>query len=645
MQFSDIVQEARSWLQRDGRLTYRVLKRQFSLDDESLEDLKEQFIDAEEVAVDKDGKMLVWTGGETSEKTASQVKAPAAEPPGSASSAQSAPEAPTGERRQLTVMFCDLVGSTALSAQLDPEELQTVVRTYQEVSAEVIERYDGYIAQYLGDGLLVYFGYPTAHEDDAARSIRAGREIIAALQEAAGRFPQPVQVRIGIHTGPVVVGQMGGGSRHEQLALGETPNIAARVQGKADPDEVIISAATYHLVDGLFECEDRGQPALKGVATPLTLYRVVKEEEVQSRFEVAARTGLSPLVGRDQEHGLLRERWKQAQDGKGQAVLLSGEPGIGKSRLVEQLKETVEQDGARCLAFRCSAYAQNSALQPVVEYLQRRLHIHADDAPERKLAKLERGLSRARFPEADTVALFAALLSLPLPPDAPPLTLSPQKQKEKTNDAIVAWLSEEATQQAVLVTWEDLHWADPSTLDLLALFLDHVPASRLLVVLATRPEFTPPWDTHSSLSHLALTRLDRSQVETMVEHVTKGKALPTEVVQQIADKTDGVPLFVEELTKMVIESNILQAVNEHYELAGPLSALSIPSTLQDSLMARLDRLGAAKEIAQVGATIGREFSLELLQAVAPSIGDALPTRLGQLVEAELLGVLQLCIDG
>ncbi|MBI3799109.1 MAG: AAA family ATPase [Deltaproteobacteria bacterium] len=589
----------------------------------------------------------------TFQVSSSQPLAPSTQPPDA--SPQTLDARFEGERRQLTVMFCDLVGSTALSARLDPEELREVVRTYQQISAAVTERFEGHIAQYLGDGLLVYFGYPVAHEDDAQRAVRAGLEIVETIrgqgsgvrgqegwQNLPPRFSQPLQVRIGIHTGPVVVGEMGSGSRREQLALGETPNIAARVQGTAAPDTVVISAATYRLVEGLFECEEQGRPELKGVSAPLTLYRVVKAGDSQSRFEVVVRKGLTPLVGRDHEYGLLHERWDRVKDGEGQVVLLSGEPGIGKSRLVEALKETVEHEGAGCLELRCSPYAQNSALYPVIEHVQRVLEFRADDSPETKLEKLQRTLSCHPFPQVDTLPLLAALLSLPHPAGCPPLSLSPQKQKEKTQEALVAWLCAEAKQQAVTYAWEDLHWADPSTLELLTLFLNQVPTTRLLAVLTYRPEFTPPWGSHSYLSQLTLSRLGRTQVEVMVEKVTGGKALPVEVVRQIASKTDGVPLFVEELTKMVIESIESVGSIESVESIGSGAhgratlPLGIPATLHDALMARLDRLGPAKEIAQVGATLGREFPYQLLQAVSPLNEETLQRGLKQVVEAELV---------
>src|SRR5713101_6360167 len=407
----------------------------------------------------------------------------------------------SAERRQLTVMFCDLVGSTPLAEQLDPEELREVILAYQQVCAEVIRRFEGYLARYIGDGLLVYFGYPQAHEDDAQRAVRAGLGIVAALPDLNKRLQEtveimhapPLQVRIGIHTGLVVVGDMGGGGYRDPMAIvGETPNIAARVQGIAEPNTVVISAATYRLVQGLFEYHARGPQALKGVSTPVPVYRVLWESEAQSRFEVAVRTGLTPLVGREEELGLLRRRWEQAKTGEGQVVLLSGEPGIGKSRLVQTLKEQASIEGATRIEFRCSPYHHNSAFYPILEHLQRLLQFDREDTPPAKLSKLQQALTRYRFPQADTLPLLAALLSLPHPEGTSPLTLSPQKQKQKTQEALVAWLMEEAEKATVCCTWEDLHWADPSTLEVLTLYLEQIPTTRVLTVLTFRPDFTPP---------------------------------------------------------------------------------------------------------------------------------------------------------
>ena len=526
-----------------------------------------------------------------------------------------------GERRQLTVMFCDLVDSTALSARLDPEDLREVIRRYQDACAEVIHRFDGHIAQYLGDGLLVYFGYPHAHEDDAARAVRASLDILAAIQT------QGLQVRIGIHTGPVVISEIGSPERRESLALGETPNIAARVQSQATPQTLLISAATQQLVHGLFELQALGAQPLKGISTPLSLYRVEREAAAHSRFDVAIQRGLTPLVGREYEVALLGERWERAKQAEGQIVLLSGEPGIGKSRLVQVMREHAERDAALRVEFRCSPYHQNSAFYPIIDYLHRFFQFTPQDSASDRIQKLEHKLSAYRFPQTDTLPLLAALLSLPPPENYPALTVSPQRQKQKTQEVLVAWLIEEAERHALYCPWEDIHWADPSTLELLTLLIDHVPTARLYLLLTFRPEFTPPWSTRSHMSHLTLSRLGREHVTRMIEQVAREQRLSTEMRQQIIAKTDGVPLFVEELTKMVVES---------VDATSPSLRQAIPTTLQDSLMARLDRLGAAKDIAQLGATIGREFSHELLHAVASVDAEAVQQGLSQLIEAELI---------
>lgn len=630
MTFDEVLSQVQGLLQREKRVSYRGLKRRFALDDEYLEDLKEELIGARRLATDEDGRFLVWRGEQ--EPAVTPPRLPSHRPP----APPAEPRPVDAERRQLTVMFCDLVGSTALSEQLDPEELREVVRAYHASCAAVIRRLAGQIAQHLGDGLLVYFGYLAAHEDDAQRAVRAGLDILAALHDLNRQLRHPLQVRIGIHTGLVVVGEMGSGNKREQLALGETPNLAARLQALAEPDAVVISEATYRLVQGLFECRELGPQLLRGISTPLPVYRVVGESEVQSRFEAAVRSGLTPLVGRNEEVGLLRRHWERAKDGAGQVVLLCGEPGIGKSRLVQELKEQVGTEGGTRIAFRCSPFYQHTAWYPVIEHLQRLLQFERDELPQTKLEKLAQALTRYRFPQADTVPLFAALLSLPHPDGYPALNLSPQRQRQKTQEALVAWLVEEAEHQPVYSPWEDVHWADPSTLEFLTLLLDQVPTARLLVLLTFRPEFAPPWGIRSHLSQLTLSRLGRAQATQMVEGVTGGKGLPAEVLQQIVRKTDGVPLFVEELTKMVLESGLVREADGRYELTSPLPPLAIPTTLQDSLMARLDRLATVREVVQIGATLGREFPYELLQAVWPVDETGLQQALAKLVEAEVL---------
>jgi predicted ATPase len=516
-----------------------------------------------------------------------------------------------------------------------------VVRAYHTAGAEVIGRFEGHIAQYLGDGLLVYFGYPQAHEDDALRAVRAGLGMVEAMDTLRLRLVQEwgirLAVRLGIHTGLVVVGAMGGGARQEQLALGAVPNIAARLQGLAAPDTVLLSAATYRLVQGFVACDDLGIQTLRGTDAPMRLYRVLGESGAQSRLDAAVRRGLTPLIGREAEITRLRERWAQAQHGQGQVVVLSGEAGIGKSRLVQELQAHVEQAGATRLVFRCLPGHQQSALYPVIEHLQRLLRLRREDTPEAKLDKLEHVLQGYGLPLQEMTPLFAALLSLPAPVHYhPPLHLSPQRQKQQTQAALIAWLVAEAERHPVLAVWEELHWADPSTLEFLGLFLEQAPAVRMLTLLTYRPEFHPPWTTRPHFTQLTVSRLTRPQVEEMVRWVTGGKRLPAAVVEQIVAKTDGVPLFVEELTKMVLESGLVREVEGGYVLSGPLQPLAIPTTLQDSLMARLDRLLTAKGIAQLGAVLGRQFSFELLQAVLQLDEAILQRELHQLVEAEFL---------
>ena len=624
MTFDEILAQVLDLLQREGRVSYRALKRRFDLDDDDLEDLKDEIIAAKQLASDEQGRVLVWTGGPAAPQATTRL--PQTETAPDTSQAQAAqtpssvatPPVPEAERRQLTVLFCDLVDSTRLARQCDPEDWRDIVRAYQQACAEVIQHFDGYIAQYLGDGLLVYFGYPQAHEDDAQRAGLAGLGILDAMGPLNARLEQEqgirLAVRVGVHTGPVVVGAMGGGNRQEQLALGDTPNIAARLQGLAAPDTVVVSAATHGLIEGFFTCQALGEHALKGVEEPLRVYQLLAESGAQTRLDVVTTRGWTPLVGREQEVGLLLERWTQSTEGHGQVMLLSGEAGIGKSRLVEVLRERVGREGTTWLTFRCSPYHTNSPLYPVITHLQRVLQLRPEETPAEQLERLERALQATRLPLAEAVPLLAALLSVPLAERYPPLDWSPQKQKQKTQEALVAWLLAEAERQPVLAVWEDLHWADPSTLEWLGLVLDQTPTAPLCILLTYRPEFPPPWAPRSYLTQLTLSRLTRPQVEEMIKRITGGKRLPAEVVRQMVAKTDGVPLFVEELTKTVLEADWLQEQEDHYTLTEPLPALAIPATLQDALRARLDRLADGKVVAQLGAVLGRTFSYELLRA-------------------------------
>ena len=646
MRFSQVVADAAAWIEREGRVSYRALKLEFELNDEVLEALKLELIEIRELAIDKDGKMLVWAGPKPE---------PSAEAPHSA--LRSRPSFVVGddpypddidtmaERRHLTVMFCDLVGSTALSQQLDPEDLRNVVRGYQKAAAEIISRDGGYIAQYLGDGLLVYFGYPYAHEDDARRAVHAGLEIVKVIKKT--RIPyqgadadRHLAVRVGIHTGLVVVGEMGGGARREQLALGETPNVAARIQASAAPNTVVASIATTRLLDRLVVLEELGTQKFDGVAEALETSRVVRvlDEGDDDDSSSPAHAG-QILVGRHDELGILLRCWKQSKTGRGNTVSISGEAGTGKTALVRAIATHVVREGCTRLTFHCSPYHQNSALYPVIKNLARMFRFEPDEPADQKLEKLERLLGRFHpFDNEEVIPLFADLLSIPIAGKRyPPLNLGPEQQRQRMHEALAAWIVSAAKRRPMLLLWEDVHLADPSTLELLELSIEQTPTVPVFNVLTFRPEFSSPWLRGSHVTSITLDRLEPSQVEVMITYLSGGKTLPTRVVEEVVSKTDGVPLFVEEMTKAVLESDFIRAVDDRYELTTPsLPSLEIPATLQDMLMARLDRRPEVREVAQLGAVLGREFTYEMLAALT-SVDDAeLLDRLEQLVEAELL---------
>jgi class 3 adenylate cyclase/DNA-binding winged helix-turn-helix (wHTH) protein/tetratricopeptide (TPR) repeat protein len=548
---------------------------------------------------------------------------------------------PEAERRYLTVLYCALVDSTTLAEHLDPEEFREVVRAYHQACAEALHRFDGYIAQYLGDGVLAYFGYPLAHEDSAQRAVRAGLGLLDALAPLNTRLALPlgegVAVRLGVHTGVVVVGDVGAGARQEPLALGETPNIAARLQQLAAPNTLVVSTATYHLIEGYFTCEVLEEQPNRGRAQPLQGYRVLQPSGLQSRLEVAAARGLTPLVGRVPEVGLLMERWTRVTEGMGQVVVLEGEAGIGKSRLVQVLKDHIAGAAHMWLECRGSPYYQHTALYPVIDLFQRWLLWHPGEALGATLQKLETLLARAQLALDETVPLFAELLALPLPAERyPPQSLPPEQQRQRTLEAFLALIGALAEQQPVLVIVEDLHWIDPSTLELLALLLDQTPTLRLYLVLTCRPTFALSWGFRTHLTPLTLNRLTRPQVEDMVRQMLGEHRLRAAVLAQIVAKADGIPLFVEEVTKAVVEAGLCTAVPEQDTASGPLPGVAIPATLHEALMARLDRLGSAKGVAQLGAMLGHQFAYTLLQAVAPLEDAALQRDLATLVAAELL---------
>ena len=545
------------------------------------------------------------------------------------------------ERRQLTVMFCDLAGSTELSQQLDPEEMREINRAYQDACKAAIDRYEGYIARYMGDGVLAYFGYPQAHEDDAERAVHAGLSVVESVTGLKAPLGDgqdiELSVRVGIATGPVVVGDLiGEGASQESAVVGETPNLAARLQGLASKNSVVVSPGTYDLVGERFEYDDLGAHSLKGIAEPVHARRVIAPIAAESRFEAAHRAGLTSLVGREHEIGLLLERWAQAKEGDGQVVLLSGEAGIGKSRITETLRERTAGDGPVRLRYQCSPYYTNTALHPVIGQLERAAQFEAEDTNEIKLDKLESLLGRGTT-EAEAIApLIAPLLSLSAEGRYAPLEMTPERQKEQTLEALAAQMEGLGRHQPVLFIFEDVHWADPTSLELLQLTIEHVQSIPVLMVLTYRPEFSPPWSGHTHVTSLTLNRFTRNLASVMVENVTGGKPLPDEVLEQIIEKTDGVPLFVEELTKTILESGQLSEESNRYVASGPLLEVAIPSTLHDSLMARLDRLGAVKEVAQTAAAIGREFDYDLLAGVSPLSFAELRSALDELIDAELV---------
>jgi class 3 adenylate cyclase/predicted ATPase len=529
-------------------------------------------------------------------------------------------EPAAGERRQLTVLFCDLVGSTERSARLDPEEWREIVARYQRSASEVVARFDGHVAQVLGDGLLAYFGWPRAHDDDAERAVRAG----LALVEAAEGAPDGLSVRVGIHTGPVVVGALGAGERAETLAVGEVPNLAARVQALAEPGSVLVTAATHRLVAGLFVAEEVGERGLKGIPEPVALFRVVGTSGVRGRLRAAAARGLTPFVGRAEERRLLRSRWERALEGDGQVVLVAGEPGIGKSRLVELLREELSEVPHTWIDCACSPYHVNTPFFPVIDLLQQGLAWGADAKPGERVAGLERVLALMGLEPAQALPLLAPLLGLPVPEGYPPLLLAPEAQRKRLLATLVAWVCGGARLQPMVIVTEDVHWADPSTLELDGLLVEQGATVPLLQVFTARPEFRAPWPMRAHHAQLTLGRLPRREVREMVERVTLRAALAPEVIEGVVARTDGVPLFVEELTRLVLEEGGRGVGHE------------IPATLQDSLMARLDRLGPAKEVAQLASAIGREFSWPLLRAVAPLDDAELEAALARLADAELV---------
>src|SRR6266852_8692140 len=533
----------------------------------------------------------------------------------------------TGERRHLTVLFCDLVGSTALAAQLDPEEWRVILADYHRTAAEAITRFGGYVAQYLGDGVMAYFGWPEAHDNDAERAARAGLAIldaIAKLNEQSELWK--LSARVGIDSGAVVVGASAG---KEADVFGDAPNIAARVQAVAAPGTVLITDAVHRLVSGLFVVENRGAQALKGIEGSTQLFRVIQPSGVRGRLQaVAASRGLTPFVGREDELRSLMNRWERVLDGEGQVALIIGEAGIGKSRLVQRFHEQVKGMPHTWVETAAAPFYQNTPFYPVVAMLHELLAWGGDEPAEEQLAQLESRLTTAGLKPADAIPLIVPLLNLPLTERYPPSSLSPEQQRRRLLATLVEWVLGAARAQPLAIATEDLHWADPSTLELIQLLVEQGATARLLLLYTARPEFHPHWPQRAHHTQITLNRLSARDVRTMVEELAERKILSDETIATVVERTGGVPLFVEELTRVVLESGGDPKLIER----------EIPVTLQDSLLARLDRLGSAKVVAQIGAVIGGEFSYELLRAVHPVQEEVLQRALRSLADAELIYV-------
>ncbi|QRM35623.1 AAA family ATPase [Microvirga sp. VF16] len=548
------------------------------------------------------------------------------------------PQHSEAERRQLTIMFCDLVGSTALSNRLDPEEYRGIIAAFQQACADIIGRFDGFLAKYMGDGVLAYFGYPQAHEDETSRAVLAGLALVEHITRLA--LPaglDPLHARVGVATGLVVVGDLiGVGSAQEQSVAGETPNLAARLQGLAPPDGVLIAASTRRLLGSEFQLVDMGPQDLKGFAAPVPAWLVVGTRVVESRFEAHGR-GATPLIGRSEELGILMRCWEQASDGEGQAVLLSGEPGIGKSRLVRELLDRLQSNAHAQVQYQCSAFFSNSPLHPFIAQIERHAGFQNEDTPTKRLMKLETLLDRTSNNALASVPLIAAMLSIPTDGRYPLPAHDPRQQKELTLAALTQYLIGLARRQPVLIVAEDVHWADPTTLELLDQLIDRMASQRVLLLITFRPEFEAGWQRRPHVTPISLDRLGRRQTTELAKGIAGEAKLPDELFKQILEKTDGIPLFVEELTKAVLESRSHAGVGIDPAGGSPLPSV-IPASLHDTLMSRLDRLPDAKSAAQRAAVIGREFTFGLLTSISPQRERGLQAALEQLISSGLIFV-------
>ena len=621
------MQQIADWLEVLGMSEYAKRFAKNRIDFSVLPDLTDQDLEKLGVVLGDRRRMLRAIANLKTQKSTGAIAATAAAT-GERSSLDAA------ERRQVTVMFSDLVGSTALSARMDPEDLREVITAYQKCVAEVVRHFGGYVAQYMGDGVLVYFGYPQAHEDDAERAVRAGLELVVAVANL--KTHEALQARVGIATGLVVIGDLSGsGDTLEHGVVGETPNLAARLQSIADPNTVVIADGARKLIGKLFELKDLGARDLKGIAGPVKCWSVLRASAVEGRFEAFHASGLAELVGRQEEFNLLGRRWSKAKSGEGQVVLLSGEAGIGKSRLTASLMERISHESHTRLRYFCSPQHTDSALFPIISQLERAAGFARDDTPNDKLNKLDTLLGQSATSPPDA-ALVATLLSVPNDGRYPSLELPPPERRQRTLFALVSQVVAFSSQNPVLMIFEDAHWADPTSLELLNHVVNTVPSLRALLIVTFRSEFEPRWIGRPHVAALTLNRLVEREVGAMIDGVIGNKVLPANIRQDIIERTDGIPLFVEEMTKAVLEVGG-EGAAECTVAVIPSPAVSVPATLHASLMARLDRLGGpTKEVAQIGAAIGREFSHALLAAVARTREAELHSALDRIVAAGLL---------
>ena len=618
------------WLRSLGLGKYEAAFRENEIDETVLPSLTHETL--KELGVTAVGHRLKLLDAIAALRNDASGKAPSVDAETTSSTPSAHPE-DRAERRQVTVMFSDLVGSTALSARMDPEDLREIISAYQKCAAETVQRLGGFVAKFMGDGVLIYFGYPQAHEDDAERAVRAGLELVAAVSGLKSHAA--LQTRVGIATGLVVVGDLiGSGASQEQAIVGETPNLAARLQGIAEPNSVVVAESTRKLVGSLFELEDLGPHELKGIAGPVRAWAALRPSSVESRFEALHASGVTELVGREEELELLLRRWSKAKTGEGQVVLLSGEPGIGKSRLTAALMERVANEPHTRLRYFCSPQHTDSALYPIISQMERAAGFAHNDSARAKLDKLDALFAQSFTPRQDA-ALFAEMLSLLNDGRHPTLELEPQQRRQKTLEALTGQLEALSRSNPVLMIFEDVHWIDPTSLEALGRTVDRLRTLGVLLIVTYRPEFEPPWIGRPNVTTLTLNRLGEREIGALIDSVTGNKSLPDTIRQDIVERTDGIPLFVEEMTRAVLEAAGEGAI-ERAVAAIPSYSIAVPASLHASLMARLDRLGAAKQVAQIGAAIEREFSHALLAAVVRKPEAELRSALDHLLDAGLL---------